>query len=170
MRNEELKRIDAVRVSHSKLFIPHSSFNPAMLPDNLSGDGTNLDEGENAGITENKHFPTNEKLEREKQYRQDQSNNKASADPTAARHTGAKGYTQRGNQKDQLENLHIHGDDTHPGGGNDHQNAGEQAQGPGFEAEGSIELDHKLRTREQQFGEKAPGGSAQAPNNGEASS
>ena len=129
-----------------------------MIPDNFSGDGTNTDEGENAKITENKNFPKNEALEKEKEYQQDQSNNKASSDPTAARYTGANGYMQRDNQKDQLENLHIGGSETSPQGGNDHHNAGEQAQGPGFEAEGSIELDHNLRTRDQAFGEKAPSG------------
>ena len=129
-----------------------------MIPDNISGNGTDADEGENADITENKHFAKNEELEKQKQYKQDQSNNKSSNDPSAARNTGANGYTQRSNQKDQLENLHIGGSETSPQGGNDHTGAGEQAQGPGFEAEGSIELDHNLRTRDQDFGEKAPSG------------
>jgi hypothetical protein len=131
-----------------------------MIPDNISGDGTNPNEGEHADITENKNFAKNEELEKQKEYQQDQSNNKASNDPSAARNVGANGYTQRSNQKDQLENLHIGGSDTTPGGGNDHSGAGEQAQGPGFEAEGSIELDHNLRTREQEFGAKAPSGPA----------
>ncbi|MBO2012805.1 hypothetical protein [Hymenobacter negativus] len=129
-----------------------------MIPDNISGDGTDPNEGEHADITENKHFAKNEELEKQKEYLQDQSNNKASGDPTAARYTGANGYTQRSDQKDQLENLHIGGSDITPGGGNDHTGAGEQAQGPGFEAEGSIELDHNLRTRDQPFGEKAATG------------
>jgi len=129
-----------------------------MLPDNISGDGADTNEGEHAQITENKNFPHNEQLERDKEYKQSQSNHKASNDPTAARYTGVNGYTQRSNQKDQLNNLSIHGDDLTPGGGNDHHGAGEQAQGPGFEAEGSIELDHELRTREQPFGAKAPEG------------
>ena len=130
-----------------------------MIPDNFSGDGTNPDEGEHADITENKGFVKNEELEKQKQYQQDQSNNKASSDPSALRNTGANGYTQRSNQKDQLENLHIGGSETSPQGGNDHQNAGEQAQGPGFEVAGSYELDH-LRTREQKFGDAAPSGPA----------
>ncbi|WP_210515081.1 hypothetical protein [Hymenobacter terricola] len=129
-----------------------------MIPDTISGDGTNPSEGENADITENKKFPKNEELEKEKEYQQDQSNNKASNDPTAARNTGANGYTQRDNQKDQLDNLHIGGSETSPQGGNDHDNVGEQAQGPGFEAEGSYELDQNLRTRDQNFGDKAPSG------------
>lgn len=146
--------------------ITSSSLQP-MIPDNISGDGTNPDEGENADIIENKDIPKNAELEKQKEYRQDQSNNKASNDPTAARNTGAHGYTQRGNQKDQLENLHIGGSDTTPYGGNDHTNAGEQAHGPGFESEGSIELDHNLRTRDQDFGEKAPSGPAKPANDGE---
>ena len=131
-----------------------------MIPDNISGDGTNSDEGENAEITHSENFARNEELEKQKAYRQDQSNNKASNDPTAARNTGPNGYTQRSNQKDQLENLHIGGSETSPQGGNDRTNAGEQAQGPGFETEGSYELDHQLRTREQKFGEAAPSGPA----------
>ena len=131
-----------------------------MIPDDFSGDGTNPDEGEHAKITENKDFPKNEELEKQKEYQQDQSNNKSSGDPSAQRNIGANGYTQRSDQKDQLENLHIGGSETSPQGGNDHQKAGEQAQGPGFEAEGSVELDHKLRTREQKFGESAPSGPA----------
>ncbi|WP_310393162.1 hypothetical protein [Hymenobacter sp.] len=131
-----------------------------MIPDNISGSGTDTNEGENAEITENKGFPINEELEKKKEFKQDQSNHKASAAPTSARNTGANGYTQRSNQKDQLENLHIGGSETSPQGGNNHTGAGEQAQGPGFEVEGSYELDHNLRTREQEFGEKAPSGPA----------
>ena len=129
-----------------------------MIPENSSEDNTR--EGENADSADKKNFAKNEEFEQQKQYRKEQSNDKESNDPTAARHTGAQGYTQRGNQKDQLENLHIGGSETSPQGGNDHHSAGEQAQGPGFEAEGSFELDHNLRTREQEFGEKAPSGPA----------
>ena len=106
-------------------------------------------------------IPKNAALEQEKEYQQDQSNGKASSDPSAQRNIGAHGYTQRSNQKDQLENLHIGGSETEPQGGNNHQSAGEQAQGPGFEAEGSLELD-VLRTREQKFGDAAPSGPAEA--------
>ena len=131
-----------------------------MIPDDISGSGTDVNEGDNAKITENKNFPQNEELEKQKEFKQDQSNHKSSPAPTSARNIGANGYDHRNNQKDQLENLHIGGSETSPQGGNDHENAGEQAQGPGFEAEGSIELDHKLRTREQKFGEAAPSGPA----------
>ena len=114
-------------------------------------------------------IPKNEALELEKEYKQDQSNDKASSDPSAQRNIGAHGYTGRSNQKDQLENLHIGGSETSPQGGNDHQNAGEQAQGPGFEAEGSIEFDHNLRTREQKFGDAAPSGPATPAGEGDGS-
>ena len=137
-----------------------------MIPDNISGNGTDSDEGENADITENKGFPKNEKLEKEKEYQQDQSNNKASGDPTALRNVGANGYTQRSDQKDQLQNLHIGGGEGEPQGGNNHATAGEQAQGPGFTEEGSYELDEQgegIRMHEQKLGEDAPGKSVQRP-------
>jgi hypothetical protein len=138
-----------------------------MIPDNISGNGTDVNEGEHADITENKNFSQNEELEKQKEYKQDQSNNKASNDPSAARNTGANGYTQRTDQKDQLENLHIGGSETSPQGGNEHHEAGEQAQGPGFEAEGSYELDHNIRTRDQEFGASGPSGPATPAGNNE---
>ena len=110
----------------------------------------------------------NEALEKEKEYKESQSNGKESGDPSALRNIGARGYTERSNQKDQLENLHIGGSETTPQGGNDHVNAGEQAQGPGFEAEGSYELGHGVRTREQKFGEDAPSGPATPAGDGAA--
>lgn len=135
----------------------------------LTNDGTRPDEGEHAQITENKNFPKNEQLEKNKEYQQDQSNNKASNDPSAARYTGANGYTERSNQKDQLENLHISGGEGQVQGGSEHTGAGEQAQGPGFEVEGSYELDHagNIRTHEQQFGDKSPSGPANPAVGGE---
>ena len=140
-----------------------------MILDDLTNDGTRPDEGEHAQITENKNFPKNEQLEKDKEYQQDQSNNKASNDPSAARYTGANGYTERDNQKDQLKNLHISGGEGQVQGGSEHTSAGEQAQGPGFEVEGSYELDHagNLRTREQQFGDKSPSGPANPAVEGE---
>ena len=138
-----------------------------MILDDISGNGTDTNEGEHADITENKGFPKNEELEKQKEYKQDQSNGKASNDPSAARNTGANGYTQRNNQKDQLENLHIGGSESSPQGGNDHTSAGEQAQGPGFEVEGSYELDYNLRTREQKFGEKELSGPAKGAGDNE---
>lgn len=106
--------------------------------------------------------PTNEAQENERDYKADQSNGKQTGDPSAARYTGAHGYTQRNDQKDKLENLHIGGSDIAPQGGNTNR-TNEQQQGPGFEAEGSVELDHKLRTRDQPFGEDAASGPATTP-------
>ena len=95
----------------------------------------------------------NEELEKQRDYQRDQSNNKDSDDASAHRNVGANGYTQRSDQKDQLENLHIGGSETEPQGGNNHTSAGEQAQGPGFTEEGSYELDAKLRMHDQELDE-----------------
>ena len=105
----------------------------------------------------------NEELEKQRDYQRDQSNNKASDDASAHRNVGANGYTQRDNQKDQLENLHIGGSETEPQGGNNHTTAGEQAQGPGFTEEGSYELGPGIRMHEQEFGADSADGPAQAP-------
>lgn len=105
----------------------------------------------------------NEELAKQRDYQQDQSNNKLSNDASAARNTGANGYTQRSNQKDQLENLHIGGDETHPQGGNNHATAGEQAQGPGFTEEGSYELGAGIRMQDQKLGADHPSGPAKKP-------
>ncbi|RZK32913.1 MAG: hypothetical protein EOO61_16370 [Hymenobacter sp.] len=100
----------------------------------------------------------NEELEKQRDYQRDQSNNKDSNDASAARNTGANGYTQRSDQKDQLENLHIGGGEGQPMGGNNHDTVGEQAQGPGFTEEGSYELGEGIRSQDQGFGEKTPSG------------
>lgn len=114
----------------------------------------------------NKVGPGNEELEAQREYQKDQSNNKNSDDASAHRNVGANGYTQRSDQKDQLQNLHIGGSETEPQGGNNHDTAGEQAQGPGFTQEGSYELDEQgegIRMHEQKLGEDAPGQSVQRP-------
>ena len=105
----------------------------------------------------------NEQLEKERDYQRDQSNGKASNDASAARNTGANAYTQRGDQKDQLENLHIGGSETTPQGGTDHATANEQAQGPGFTAEGSYELGTGIRMHDQRLGEDHTSGPARHP-------
>ncbi|AMJ65727.1 hypothetical protein [Hymenobacter sp. PAMC 26628] len=107
--------------------------------------------------------PQDEQQQKEKEYKADQSNGKEINDASAARYTGAHGYTQRSGQKDQLENLHIGGSESTPQGGTEHDAANEQQQGPGFEVEGSYELDHDVRTKEQKFGESAPSGPASTP-------
>ncbi|SHK51060.1 hypothetical protein [Hymenobacter psychrotolerans] len=132
-----------------------------MILDNLFGkDDLNDKDKENSKVLDDKPAAYNEQLEKEKDFKADQSNGKSSDDATAHRNQGPGGYTQRSDQKDQLENLHIGGSDTEPYGANEHHDAGEQSQGPGFETEGSVELDHQLRTREQKFGEDAPSGPA----------
>jgi hypothetical protein len=106
----------------------------------------------------------NEALEAEREYKRDQSNNKDSDDASAHRNVGANGYTQRSDQKDQLQNLHIGGGEGEPQGGNNHETANETAQGPGFSEEGSYELDEQgegIRMHEQKLGEEAPGKSVQ---------
>lgn len=134
-----------------------------MILDKLFGDDDN---NENGDITEGKGVSKNEEFEAHKKVQQTESNGKKANDPSAQRNTGANGYTQRSDQKDQLENLHIGGDETTPQGGNDHKSAGEQAQGPGFEAEGTYELDHKVRSGEQEFGEKQASTSGEPPQDG----
>ena len=135
-----------------------------ILDELFGGDGDKATEGENAKIKENKNFTHNEQLEKEKEYKQDQSNNKSGNDATAARYEGANGYDQRADQKDQLENLHIGGDDLTPQGGTNHSTDGEQAQGPGFAAEGSYELGPGIRMHEQELGSDAADGPAEVRN------
>lgn len=101
----------------------------------------------------------NEQLEEEKAFKAAESNGKTVNDASAARYISSDGDTQRSGQKDQLENLHIGGSETTPQGGKT-TTTNEQQQGPGFEVEGSYELDHDVRTREQKFGESAPSGPA----------
>jgi hypothetical protein len=102
----------------------------------------------------------NEELEKQRDYQRDQSNNKESDDASAHRNVGANGYTQRSDQKDQLQNLHIGGGEGEPQGGNNHDTAGEQAQGPGFTEEGSYELDAGIRMHDQRLGEDHTSGPA----------
>lgn len=106
-----------------------------------------------------KQFVYDRKLEAKKQYDLEQANGTL-GDPTARRQIGANGYTQRTGQKDQLENLRIGGDEATPQGGNDHQTPGENAAGPGFEAEGTYDMGNPIRSRDQEFGAKAPSGPA----------
>jgi hypothetical protein len=70
----------------------------------------------------------NEELEKQRDYQQDQSNNKASDDASAHRNVG----------------------------GNDHTNG--PGQGPGFATEGSYELGPGIRMHEQELGSDAADG------------
>lgn len=132
-----------------------------MIPDQLFGsDEINDEDKENSRITDDKPTPHNEQFEKEQELKALLSNGKSSDDPSAHRNQGPGGYTQRSGQKDQLENLHIGGSDIEPSGGNDHVNDPGKQQGPGYEAEGTYELDHQLRTRDQKFGDDQPSGPA----------
>jgi hypothetical protein len=79
----------------------------------------------------------------DEKYRLDQANGN-SGDPSSKRNIGLNGETQRDNQKDELENLHIAGDETTGYGANNHIDSEENSSGPGFEAEGSDSLDDIL--------------------------
>jgi len=58
-------------------------------------------------------------------------------DPSAKRNIGQNGETERLDQKDKLENLHIGGNEATGYGANDPDSKESYAQGPGFEFEGS---------------------------------
>ena len=78
------------------------------------------------------------------EFKKDQANGNM-GDPTAKRNIGPNDTTQRSNQKDELQNLHIGGNEVSGYGGNA-PGAGENAAGPGFEAEGSeFANDHPAR-------------------------
>jgi hypothetical protein len=121
-----------------------------MILDSLFG---NDDQNDQNNPQSDRDTPQDEQQQKEKEVN----------DASAARYTGAHGYTQRSDQKDQLENLHIGGGEGETMGGTEHNGANEQQQGPGFEVEGSYELDHDVRTKEQKFGEDAPSGPASTP-------
>ena len=76
------------------------------------------------------------------------------------------GYTQRSDQKDQLENLHIGGSETTPQGATPREQSDVLAQGPGLEKEGSDVLGNETRMTDQEFGAADPG--APAPDAGRA--
>jgi hypothetical protein len=62
-----------------------------------------------------------------------------SPDPSAKRNIGLGGDTQRDDQKDKLENLHIGGNEITGYGANDREDTEAISQGPGFEFEGSYD-------------------------------
>ncbi|WP_457071250.1 hypothetical protein [Hymenobacter sp. UYAg731] len=105
----------------------------------------------------------NEELAKQRDYQREESNGKLSDDASAHRNVGANGYTQRNDQKDQLQNLHIGGSETEPQGGNNYTTADEQAQGPGFTEEGSYELGAGIRMHEQKLGDDHTSGPALQP-------
>ncbi|NVO32844.1 hypothetical protein HW554_16635, partial [Hymenobacter sp. P5342] len=105
-------------------------------------------------------IPDNEQLQKKKEFDELMSNGKEASDPSAQRNVGAGGYTQRADQKDQLENLAIGGAEGVPQGGNDHSDTAQPNTGPGFDVEGSYDMGNPIRSQEQKFGEDAPSGPA----------
>ncbi|MCC3156867.1 hypothetical protein LJ737_06445 [Hymenobacter sp. 15J16-1T3B] len=132
-------------------------------PLNLNTEGTRNDDNEQIKRDKNV-IPRDEQQEQDRDFEQIINNNAdVDKDPTAYRSAGARGYSQRTDEKNKLENLHIGGSETTPQGGNNHAEDASKKQGAGFEVEGSYELDHEqnLRTREQPFGASQPEGPAQ---------
>jgi hypothetical protein len=91
-----------------------------------------------------------------KDYREQTNDNHP--DPSAKRNVGLNGETERNDQKDKLENLHIGGDETSGYGANDPNSKESIAQGPGFEFEGSYEemngTNNGLRSKDQPLDSK----------------
>lgn len=85
--------------------------------------------------TEENKEAHNDKHKSDIEYKKDQANGNL-GDPSAKRNIGPGGIQQRPNQKDEIQNLHIGGNEV-TGYGNNTSDAGESAAGPGFEAEGS---------------------------------
>ena len=78
-------------------------------------------------------IPDNEQLEQEQEYNELLSNGKDASDPSAQRNVGAGGYTQRADQKDQLENLHYPGRRGRAPGRQRPPDTAQPTTGPGFE-------------------------------------
>jgi hypothetical protein len=100
---------------------------------------------------EEKKHPHHEskKVKSEEAYERDQANGNI-GDPSSKRNIGLGGEMQRNNQKDELENLHIAGNEVSGYGATNHTDAGENAAGPGFEAEGSeYSNDHPVKDDEE---------------------
>ncbi len=93
---------------------------------------------------ENQPGHINDKNKSDVDHKMDQANGNL-GDPSAKRNIGLNNATQRDNQKDELENLHIAGNET-TGYGDNTDGAEENASGPGFEAEGSeFSNDHPVK-------------------------
>lgn len=79
-------------------------------------------------------------------------------DPSAKRNIGLNGETERNDQKDQLENLHIGGNEITGYGANDPTEKESYSQGPGFEFEGSSQAmdgtQNGVRSTDQPLGSK----------------
>ena len=84
---------------------------------------------------ENKTEDANATNRTDTEFKRDQANGNL-GDPTAKRNLGPDNTTQRPDQKDELPNLQIGGNEVTGYGGKTTE-ANENAEGPGFEAEGS---------------------------------
>ena len=80
------------------------------------------------------------KNQTDREHSRDQANGNP-GDPSSKRNIGLNGETQRDNQKDELGNLYIKGNETTGYGATNHSDNGENSAGPGFEAEGSDSRD-----------------------------
>ena len=81
-----------------------------------------------------------------------------SPDPTSKRNIGLHGETQRNDQKDELGNLIIRGNEVTGYGGNTNEPGEESKSGPGFGAEGSEYKGNPIRSKEDPADEeKLPG-------------
>jgi hypothetical protein len=92
---------------------------------------------------ENTPGHVNKNNQSDQKHRLDQANGNI-GDPSSKRNIGLHGETQRDNQKDELGNLHIAGNEITGYGANNHVDSEENSSGPGFEAEGSDTLDDNL--------------------------
>jgi hypothetical protein len=79
-------------------------------------------------------------------------------DPTSKRNIGLHGESQRNDQKDDLDNLVIKGNETTGYGANTTAPGEEEKSGPGFGAEGSEYKGNPIRTEDEPEGnENKPG-------------
>lgn len=78
-------------------------------------------------------------------------------DPTSKRNIGLNGETQRNDQKDELGNLIIRGNEVTGYGDNTSEPGEELKSGPGFGAEGSEYKGNPIRSEESENDENLPG-------------
>lgn len=89
-----------------------------------------------------------ERLEKEKEYRADQTNGNIS-DPTAKRNIGLGGAQQRDDEKGQLHNLVIEGNEVSGYGDNNPEDENASQGGAGFKAEGGEYASPPIRNNDQ---------------------
>src|SRR5687768_7970079 len=73
---------------------------------------------------------------------------KVTPDPTAKRNIGLNGESQRNDQKDELNNLVIQGNEVTGYGANNSEEGEETKSGPGFGAEGSEYTGDPIRSED----------------------